>query len=50
MIPLARSTPVQIDELARPDNASIHRTAAIYGFKGPDLPPATRPVGEWNEY
>jgi choline dehydrogenase-like flavoprotein len=41
---------VQIDELARPDKASIHRTAAIYGFKGPDLPPPTRPVGEWNDY
>jgi choline dehydrogenase-like flavoprotein len=41
---------IQIDELARPDNASIHRTAAVYGFKGPDLPPPTRPVGEWNDY
>jgi Domain of Unknown Function (DUF1080)/GMC oxidoreductase len=41
---------VQIDELARPDSASIHRTGAIYGIKGPDTPPATRPVGEWNDY
>jgi hypothetical protein len=41
---------VQIDELARPDNAAIHRTGAIYGFKGPNLPSVTRPVGEWNEY
>jgi hypothetical protein len=41
---------VQIDELARPDNAPIHRTGAIYGFKGPDLPPATHPLGEWNDY
>ena len=41
---------VQIDELARPDNAGIHRTGAIYGFKGPDLPSVTRPVGEWNDY
>jgi Domain of Unknown Function (DUF1080) len=41
---------VQIDELGRPDNAPIHRTGAIYGFKGPDLPPPTRPVGEWNDY
>jgi hypothetical protein len=40
----------QIDELARPDNAPIHRTGAVYGFKGPDVPPATRPVGEWNDY
>jgi hypothetical protein len=36
--------------LARPDNAAIHRTGAIYGFKGPDLPSVTRAVGEWNEY
>jgi len=41
---------VQIDELARPDNAPIHRTGSIYGFKGPDLPPQTHPVGEWNDY
>jgi len=41
---------VQIDELARPDNAGIHRTGAIYGFKGPDVPSVTRPVGEWNDY
>jgi len=41
---------VQIDELGRPDNAGIHRTGAIYGFKGPDLPSLTRPVGEWNAY
>ena len=41
---------VQIDELARPDNAAIHRTGAIYGFKGPDLASVTRPVGEWNDY
>jgi hypothetical protein len=41
---------IQIDELARPDNAPIHRTAAVYSFKGPDLPPPTRPVGEWNDY
>ena len=32
---------VQIDELARPDNAAIHRTGAIYSFKGPtDGPPS----------
>jgi len=24
---------IQIDELARPDGASIHRTGAIYAFK-----------------
>jgi hypothetical protein len=42
---------VQIDELARPDNALIHRTAAIYSFKGPtDGPLVVHPVGEWNEY
>ena len=26
---------VQIDELARPDNAAVHRTGAVYGFKAP---------------
>ena len=32
---------IQIDELARPDNAPIHRTGAIYSFKGPtDGPPS----------
>jgi hypothetical protein len=41
---------IQIDELARPDNAPIHRTGAVYGFRGPDLPPLTHPVGEWNDY
>ena len=42
---------VQIDELARPDNAPIHRTGAIYAFKGPtDGPLVVHPVGEWNDY
>jgi hypothetical protein len=42
---------VQIDELARPDNAPIHRTGAIYGFRGPiDGPLVVRPPGEWNDY
>jgi len=41
---------IQIDELARPDNAPIHRTGAVYGFKGPDVAPPTHPVGEWNDY
>ncbi|TMA57371.1 MAG: DUF1080 domain-containing protein [Deltaproteobacteria bacterium] len=42
---------IQIDELARPDNALIHRTAAIYSFKGPtDGPLIVHPVGEWNGY
>jgi hypothetical protein len=41
---------IQIDELARPDNAPIHRTGAVYGFKGPDLPPPTHPIGDWNNY
>jgi 3-keto-disaccharide hydrolase/GMC oxidoreductase len=42
---------VQIDELARPDNAPIHRTAAIYSFKGPtDGPLVVHPAGEWNDY
>ncbi len=42
---------VQIDELARPDNAPIHRTGAIYSFKGAtDGPLNVRPPGEWNDY
>jgi choline dehydrogenase-like flavoprotein len=42
---------IQIDELARPDNALIHRTGAIYSFKGPtDGPLIVHPVGEWNGY
>lgn len=42
---------VQIDELGRPDNAPIHRTAAIYSFKGAtDGPVVVRPLGEWNDY
>ena len=42
---------IQIDELARPDNAPIHRTGAIYSFKGPtDGPLAVHPPGEWNDY
>jgi hypothetical protein len=42
---------VQIDEIARPDGAPIHRTGAIYAFKGPtDGPLVVHPVGEWNDY
>jgi Choline dehydrogenase and related flavoproteins len=42
---------IQIDELARPDNALLHRTGAIYSFKGPtDGPLIVRPVSEWNQY
>jgi hypothetical protein len=42
---------VQIDELARPDGADIHRTGAIYGQPGQNLnlQPAL-PVGQWNTY
>jgi hypothetical protein len=42
---------VQIDELARPDGAGIHRTGAIYSFKAAtDGPLNVRSVGEWNSY
>ena len=42
---------VQIDEQARPDGAAIHRTGAIYSFKGPtDGMLVVRPIGEWNDY
>ncbi|HYI09560.1 MAG TPA: DUF1080 domain-containing protein [Thermoanaerobaculia bacterium] len=42
---------VQIDELARPDGANIHRTAAIYNLAapGPNLL-SVRDPGEWNQY
>ena len=42
---------IQIDELARPDNALVHRTGAVYAFKGPtDGPLIVHPPGEWNDY
>lgn len=42
---------VQIDETAAPDGAPVHRTAAIYSFKGAtDGPVVVFPVGEWNHY
>jgi hypothetical protein len=42
---------VQIDELARPDGAAVHRTGAIYGQPNQQfsLQPA-RPPGEWNDF
>jgi hypothetical protein len=42
---------IQIDELARPDKSPIHRTGAVYSFKGPtDGPVVVHPVGEWNNF
>jgi hypothetical protein len=43
---------VQIDQLAAPDGLPIHKTAAIYGFQGPNNPNAlpVNPVGEWNAF
>lgn len=42
---------IQIDELARPDNALVHRTGAVYAFKAPtDGPLVVHPPGEWNDY
>ena len=42
---------IQIDEQARPDGADIHRTGAIYSFKGAtDGALIVHPVGEWNDY
>ena len=43
---------VQIDQLARDDGAAVHKTAAIYGFAGPN-DPANLPVnapGQWNQF
>lgn len=43
---------VQIDQLAAPDGAAIHKTAAIYNFAGPrdpnNLP--VQPPGQWNQF
>jgi choline dehydrogenase-like flavoprotein len=41
---------IQIDQLAAPDGLPIHKTAAIYGFQGPNDPGAlpVNPIGEWN--
>ncbi len=43
---------IQIDQLARPDSAPLHKTGAIYGFAAPDDPDnlPVKPVGEWNEF
>jgi choline dehydrogenase-like flavoprotein len=43
---------VQIDQLAAPDGLPIHKTAAIYGFRGPDDPDnlPVFPIGEWNSF
>jgi hypothetical protein len=43
---------VQIDQLAAPDGLAIHKTGAIYGFRGPDNPNAlpVNPIGEWNAF
>jgi choline dehydrogenase-like flavoprotein len=41
---------IQIDEMARPDGAGIHRTGAIYTFKAPNTPLAARSLGEWNQF
>lgn len=42
---------IQIDETAAPDGSPIHRTGAIYSFKGAtDGPLVVAPVGEWNQY
>jgi choline dehydrogenase-like flavoprotein len=40
---------IQIDELARPDGAAIHRTGAIYNLEGPSESPRLR-LGEWNRF
>jgi choline dehydrogenase-like flavoprotein len=42
---------VQIDNLGQPDGNVIHRTGAIYSFKGAtDGPLVLAPAGEWNQY
>ena len=43
---------VQIDQLAAPDGLPIHKTAAIYGFQGPEQSRAlpVNPIGDWNVF
>ncbi|MEV2272641.1 family 16 glycoside hydrolase [Nonomuraea africana] len=42
---------IQIDDLARPDGADMHRTGAVYGADAQTYTPvAVRPPGEWNDY
>ncbi|MFI0449685.1 family 16 glycoside hydrolase [Actinomadura sp. 6N118] len=42
---------IQIDDLARPDGADVHRTGAIYGVDGQTYTrPLVRQPGEWNDY
>ena len=38
---------IQIDDLASPNEESVHMTGAIYGFMGPSKV-ASKPVGCWN--
>jgi len=42
---------VQIDELAEPDGAAVHRTGAIYGIQDQALTQqSANPPGQWNAY
>jgi hypothetical protein len=42
---------VQIDEMARPDGAPLHRTGAIYEEPGQTLAlRSARPPGQWSQY
>lgn len=43
---------IQIDDLARPDGAAVHKTGAIYKFCGPSDPDnlPLSPAGEWNHF
>jgi choline dehydrogenase-like flavoprotein len=43
---------IQIDQRGMPDGAPIHKTGAIYDFRGPSNPNTlpVRPLGEWNQY
>ncbi|GAA3466295.1 hypothetical protein GCM10018965_008470 [Nonomuraea roseola] len=42
---------IQIDDLARPDGADMHRTGAVHGVDGQTYTAApARPPGKWNDY
>jgi hypothetical protein len=50
-VPVHYGFEVQIDEIARPDGAAIHRTGAIYGEAGQrHTRRIARPPGEWNRF
>jgi choline dehydrogenase-like flavoprotein len=48
-VPVIAGYEIQIDDAGAPDGAAVHRTASIYGVRGPDLD-AALPAGQWNTF